>query len=37
MKMESVGLHDETGLMWTLTNKALCVLKVKGEGRGQEK
>ncbi len=37
MKMESVGLHDETGLMWMLANKAVCVLKVKGEGRGQEK
>lgn len=37
MKMESVGLHDETGLMWMLANKAVCVWKVKGEGRGQEK
>lgn len=37
MKMESIGLHDEMGLMWMLANKALCVLKVKGEGRGQEK
>lgn len=37
MKMESFGLHDETGLIWMLANKAVCVLKVKGEGRGQEK
>ncbi len=37
MKMESDGLHDETGLMWMFANKAVYVLKVKGEDKGQEK
>lgn len=36
MKIESVGLHDETGLTLTLPNKPLCVLEVRGGGMRQK-